>query len=198
MTNVVETAGSAEALAQRLTADAVGAFELFSVYVGDALGLYRAVADRGGVTSAELAEAAGVNERYAREWLEGQAAGGLIEAEEGDVRRFRLPPGHEETLLDETSLNYAAPTARAIVAAIRPIDALLGAIRNGGGIPYADYGDDLHEAQAASTRPMFERLLGSEWLPAAPEVDRRLSADPPARVADIACGQGYSSIELAR
>ena len=198
MTDVVETAGSAEALAQRMTADAVGAFELFSVYVGDALGLYRAVADRGAVTTAELAEAAGVNERYAREWLEGQAAAGLLDAEEGDMRRFRMPPGHEETLLDATSLNYAAPIARAIVAAIRPLDALLGAIRDGGGIPYADYGDDLHEAQAAFTRPMFERLLGSEWLPAVPAVHERLSADPPARVADVACGQGRSSIEIAR
>src|SRR5262249_57886638 len=108
MTNVVETAGSAEALAQRLTADAVGAFELFAVYVGDALGMYRAVADRGAVTSAELAEAAGVNERYAREWLEGQAAAGLLEAEEGDVRRFRMPPRHDEAPLDAASLHYTA------------------------------------------------------------------------------------------
>src|SRR4051794_36239975 len=137
MTNVVETAGRGEALAGRLIMNAVGAFELFSVYVGDVLGLYRIVGERGAVSSAELAEAAAVNERYAREWLEGQAAAGLLETAEGDVRRFRLPPGHEETLLDASSLNYAAPMARAIVAAIRPIDALLGAIRHGGGIPYA-------------------------------------------------------------
>jgi 2-polyprenyl-3-methyl-5-hydroxy-6-metoxy-1,4-benzoquinol methylase len=198
MTDVVDTTGRAEALAQRLIMNAVGAFELFSVYVGDVLGLYRVVGDRGAVSSAELAEAARVNERYAREWLEGQAAAGLLEVEEGDVRRFRLPAGHEETLLDASSLNYAAPMARAIVAAIRPIDALLGAIRHGGGIPYADYGEDLHEAQAAFTRPMFEQLLGSEWLPAAPALHERLLADPPARVADVACGQGRSSIEIAR
>jgi 2-polyprenyl-3-methyl-5-hydroxy-6-metoxy-1,4-benzoquinol methylase len=198
MANVVDTAGRAEALAERLIMNAVGAFELFSVYVGDVLGLYRVVGERGAVSSAELAEAAGVNERYAREWLEGQAAAGLLEAEEDEVRRFRLPAGHEETLLDVSSLNYAAPMARAIVAAIRPIDALLGAIRNGGGIPYADYGEDLHEAQAAFTRPMFERLLGSEWLPSIPTLHERLSTDPPARVADVACGQGRSSIEIAR
>jgi len=198
MTNVVETGRGAEALAERLFVNAVGAFELFSVYVGDVLGLYRAVGERGAVSSAELAEAAGVNERYAREWLEGQGAAGLLDVEEGEVRRFRLPPGHEEALLDSSSLAYAAPLARAIVAAIRPIDSLLSAIRHGGGVPYADYGEDLHEAQAAFTRPMFERLLGSEWLPAVPAVHERLSADPPARVADIACGQGRSSIEIAR
>jgi SAM-dependent methyltransferase len=197
MTKVVESP-AAEALAERLFMNSVGAFELFSVYVGDVLGLYRVVGERGAVSSAELAEAAGVNERYAREWLEGQAAGGLLEVEDGDVLRFRFPPGHEEALLDGSSLNYAAPLARAIVAAIRPIDALLGAIKHGGGIPYADYGEDLHEAQAAFTRPMFERLLGTEWLPAVPDVHERLSADPPARVADVACGQGRSTIEIAR
>ena len=198
MTKVVDTADRAGALAERLITNAVGAFELFSVYVGDVLGLYRVLGDRGAVTSAELAEAAGVNERYAREWLEGQAAAGLLEADEDEVRRFRFPAGHEETLLDASSLNYAAPMARAIVAAIRPIDALLDAIRDGGGIPYADYGEDLHEAQAAFTRPMFERLLGSEWLPSIPGLHERLSSDPAARVADVACGQGRSSIEIAR
>jgi 2-polyprenyl-3-methyl-5-hydroxy-6-metoxy-1,4-benzoquinol methylase len=186
-------------LADRLFTSAVGAFELFSVYVGDELGLYRMLARNGPMSPAELAAAAGVNERYAREWLEGQAAAGLLEVvDEGDVRRFRLPPEHEEALLDESSLSYSAPLARAIVASTRPLDALLEAMRHGGGIPYADYGEDLHEAQAASTRPMFEQLLGSEWLPAVSAVHERLSADPPANVADIACGQGRSSIEIAR
>ena len=198
MTNVADTTGRAEALAGRLVTNAVGAFELFSVYVGEILGLYRVISERGAVSSGELAEAARVNERYAREWLEGQAAAGLLEVDEGDARRFRFPPGHEEALLDASSLNYAAPMARAIVAAVRPLDALLGAIRHGGGIPYADYGEDLHEAQAAFTRPMFEQLLGSEWLPSVPDLHERLSSDPPARVADLACGQGRSTIEIAR
>jgi 2-polyprenyl-3-methyl-5-hydroxy-6-metoxy-1,4-benzoquinol methylase len=150
------------------------------------------------VTAVELAAAAGIDGRYAREWLEGQGAAGLLEVEQGDVPRFRLPAGYEETLLDASSLMYGAPLARSVVAAIRPIDALLEAMRRGGGIPYADYGDDLHEAQAAFTRPMFERLLGAEWLAAVPEIHARLSSDPPARVADVACGQGRSSIEIAR
>jgi 2-polyprenyl-3-methyl-5-hydroxy-6-metoxy-1,4-benzoquinol methylase len=198
MTGVAERTGGAEALAQRLFDNAVRAFELFSVYVGDMLGLYRVMATQGPVSPAELAAAAGVNERYAREWLEGQAAGGLLEVDDGDVRRFRLPAGYDEALLDESSLNYAAPMARSIVAATGPIRLLLETIKQGGGIPYADYGEDLHEAQAAFTRPMFERLLGSEWLPAVPELHDRLSSEPPARVADIACGQGRSSLAIAR
>jgi 2-polyprenyl-3-methyl-5-hydroxy-6-metoxy-1,4-benzoquinol methylase len=86
----------------------------------------------------------------------------------------------------------------AVLASIRPVDRVLEAFRSGNGVPYADYGDDLHEAQAAFTRPLFENLLGKEWLPAVPEIHERLLTDPPARIADYACGQGRSSIENAR
>jgi 2-polyprenyl-3-methyl-5-hydroxy-6-metoxy-1,4-benzoquinol methylase len=188
-----------DALVERLFTNAIGAFDLFSVYVGDVLGLYRSLAERGPLTSLELADAAGVHERYAREWLEHQAASGLLEVEgEIEPRRFRLPRGHDEALLDVSSLNYVAPMARVVLASIRPIDALLEAVRNGGGVPYADYGDDMHEGQAAFTRPLFENLLGKEWLPSVPEIHERLLANPPAAVADVACGQGRSSIEIAR
>jgi 2-polyprenyl-3-methyl-5-hydroxy-6-metoxy-1,4-benzoquinol methylase len=199
MANLAEAIERRDALVGRLFANAIGAFDLFSVYLGDVLGLYRVLAERGPLTSAELADEAGVDERYAREWLEQQAASELLEvAQDGDTRRFRLPAGHDEALLDVSSLNYIAPMARSVLASIRPVDRLLEAFRSGDGVPYADYGDDLHEAQAAFTRPLFENLLGKEWLPAVPEIHERLLADPPARVADVACGQGRSSIEIAR
>ena len=200
MASAADATERRDALVERLSLDAIGAFDLLSVHVGERLGLYRAVADKGPLTSSELAEAAGIHERYAREWLEQQAASDILAAEGEDEgsRRFRLPEGHDEALLDVSSLNYIAPIARAVLASIRPIDALLEAMRTGGGVPYADYGDDLHEAQAAFTRPLFENLLGSEWLGGVPEIRDRLLADPPARVADVACGQGRSSIEIAR
>jgi 2-polyprenyl-3-methyl-5-hydroxy-6-metoxy-1,4-benzoquinol methylase len=188
-----------DALAERLFLNAVGAFDLFSVYLGDRLGLYRVLADYGAMTPAELASAAGIHERYAREWLEHQAASELLNVEAGgEERRFSLPAGHDEVLLDASSLNYAAPLARAVLASIRPVDAVASAFRNGGGVPYADYGEDLHESQAAFTRPLFENQLGKEWLPAVPEIHERLSSADSARVADVACGQGRSSIEIAR
>ena len=188
-----------DALGERLFLNAVGAFDLFSVYLGDRLGLYRALADRGPLTPAELAAAAGIHERYAREWLEQQAVSELLDVDDSEgERRFVLPDGHDEALLDVSSLNYAAPLARSVLASIRPVDSLLEAFRTGGGVPYADYGEDLHEAQAAFTRPLFETLLGEEWLPSVHEIHDRLSSDPAARVADLACGQGRSSIELAR
>jgi SAM-dependent methyltransferase len=81
---------------------------------------------------------------------------------------------------------------------LRPLDAVMEAYRTGEGVPYADYGTDLHEGQARFTRPMFDQLLTQEWLPAVPEVHERLLADPPARVADVACGEGRSSLAIAR
>jgi hypothetical protein len=99
-----DVSGGAErrdALVERLFTNAVGAFDLFSVYVGDVLGLYRVLAANGPLTAAELADAAGVHERYAREWLEQQAATELLDMEgDGKDRRFRLPEGHDEALLD--------------------------------------------------------------------------------------------------
>ena len=199
MATAADVMGRRDALVERLFVNAIGAFDLFSVYVGDVLGLYRVLAERGPLTPAELADAAGLHERYAREWLEQQAATELLEVEgDGEEHRFRLPEGHDEALLDVSSLNYIAPMARAVVASIRPIEAVLEAFRKGGGVPYAAYGADLHEGQAAFTRPLFEKLLGKDWLPAVPEIHERLLADPPAQVADVACGQGRSSIEIAR
>ena len=189
-----------DALVERLFGATIGAFDLGGVYIGDRLGLYRALAEHGPLSAAELASTAGIHERYALEWLEQQAASAIldvIEAEDG-VQRFELPPGHAEALLDEESLNYASPFGRLLVACLRPIDALLDAYRSGGGVPYADYGADLHEGQAAFTRPLFTRLLAQEWLPSVPEIHARLRADPPARVADLACGGGISSIAIAR
>jgi SAM-dependent methyltransferase len=198
----VTAAERSEALVERLLGDALGAVGLLNLYVGLRLGLYRALADGGPLTSAELAGAAGVHERYAREWLEQQAVNGILEvddpAADAAARRFSLPAGHDEVLLDEDSLSYMAPMAQLLVACVRPLDALLDAFRTGGGVPYADYGTDLHEGQAAFTRPLYDRLLGGEWLPAIPAVHARLSADPPARVADLACGQGRSTVAIAR
>jgi SAM-dependent methyltransferase len=191
-----EPSARRDALVERLFGSTLGALDVVSVYLGVRLGLYRALADRGASSSEELAAAAGLDERYVREWLEQQATTGILAVDaEG---RFTLPPGHDEALLDESSLNYIAPVGKLVVGCVRPIDAVLDAFRSGDGVPYADYGADVHEGQAEFTRPMFESLLGSEWFPAIPEAHERLQANPPARVADVACGQGYSTIAIAR
>src|SRR5256886_701430 len=139
--DMAATANAAErrdALVERLFMDAISAFDLLSVYLGDVLGLYRTLADKGPLTSPELAEAAGIHERYAREWLEQQAASGLLELEpNGDARRYRLPEGHDEALLESSSLSYIAPPARSFAGAVKPLQELLAAFRRGEGVPVA-------------------------------------------------------------
>jgi SAM-dependent methyltransferase len=200
------TASSADVrrdeLVERLFGSALGAMDLLCVYLGDRLGLYKALAHSGPSTSAELASKAGVNERYAREWLEQQAMAGILEAVDQSAtdaeRRYALPTGHDEVLLDGDSLNHMAPIAQLLVACALPIHAVLAAFATGDGVPYADYGADLHEGQARFTQPLFDNLLASDWLPAVPVIHDRLNGDPPARVADVACGLGRSSIAIAR
>jgi len=186
-----------DALVERLFLATVGAWDVLAVYIGDRLGLYRALAEHGPSSSGELADALGLSERYLREWLEQQATSGILEVDL-ETRRYSLASGHDEALLDQSSLNFIAPVGQLVVACARPLDAVLEAFRTGEGVPYADYGADLHEGQARFTRPMFEQLLTSEWLPGVPEVHERLLADPPARVADVACGEGWSSLAMAR
>ena len=199
---MTSSTASRDALVERLFQAAIATFDLYGVYLGDRLGLYRALADRGPSTAGELAEAAGIHARYAREWLEQQAATGILgvenQAEEPDQRRFFLPPGHDEVLIDETSLKFGASLAQSAIACARPIDAIVDAFRSGEGITFDGYGPDAQRSQARSTRPMFEQLLGTEWLPSVPELHERLTADPPARVADVACGCGWSTISIAR
>jgi 2-polyprenyl-3-methyl-5-hydroxy-6-metoxy-1,4-benzoquinol methylase len=113
-------------------------------------------------------------------------------------RRFNLPTGRGEVLVERDSLNYLAPLAQLVAGVVRPIDSLLAAFRHGGGVPYSEYGEDFVEGQAGINRAAFLFELGSEWLPSVADVHDRLQADPPARVADIGVGAGWSSIGMAQ
>ena len=193
---------AAGALAERVLEGMLATLEVACIHIGARLGLYRALQELDGATSPTLAAATGTDERYVREWLEQQAVAGVISVDDPAApaaeRRFRLPAGHDEALLDPVSPYYAAALATLAVGGLAPIDRLIAAFRTGEGVPYADYGVDTREGIAAMNRPMFHNLLGTEWLPAIPDVDARLRAEPPARVADLACGLGWSSIAIAR
>ena len=186
----------ADALVERLFTAALGAFDLAGVYLGDRLGWYRSLADDGPATPDELASRTGTDARYAREWLEQQAVGGILEVD-GD-RRFSLPEAHASVLVDPVSMNLMAPLARMTTAAIGQLPQLVEAYRSGTGNPWEAYGADMREGQAAFNRPALTHLLGKEWLPAIADVHQRLQADPPARVVDIGCGEGWSTLAVAR
>ena len=185
----------ADALVERLFTAALGTFDLAGVYLGDRLGWYRSLADEGPATPDQLAARTGTDARYAREWLEQQAVGGILDV---DDDRFSLSEAHASVLVDPVSLNLMAPLARMTTAAIGQLPRLVEAYRSGAGNPWEAYGADMREGQAAFNRPAFTHLLGNEWLPAIADVHERLQADPPARVVDIGCGEGWSTLAVAR
>ena len=177
----------------------VGALEIFTVYLGERLGLYRALAADGPATSAELAGRTGTNERYVREWLEHQAASGLLEVDDPAAgplaRRYRLPAAHAAVLADPDDVRYRAFNGVEIARAARQLPDLADAFRTGGApapLPWAP------EGRADYNRAVYLNQLGTQWLPGIADVDRRLREQPPARVADLACGPGWSSIAIAQ
>jgi SAM-dependent methyltransferase len=190
-----------DALVGRLFEAALGTFDLAALHVGERLGLYAALT-AGPLRAPDLAAATGTAPRYVREWLEQQAVTGILAVDDPaageDDRRYSLPEGHREVLLHPESLAFMAPVARAMMGMAAQAPRLLEVFRTGAGLSWEAYGEDVREAQASMNRPLFANLLGPEWLAAIPDVDARLRSDPPARVADIAVGGGWSAIAMAR
>ena len=190
---------SADDLAQRLFDSVLGAMDMWAIYMGENLGYYDVLADGNAVTKDELAEATSTDSRYACEWLEQQAVTGIVDVDDprlpAEERRYTLPAGHAEVLTDRDSLNYLAPFMRLVTAAGIQLPALLGAYREGGGVSWEQFGADMRTGQAEMNRPWFLTALGRDWFPSMPEVHTRLRQG--GRVADIGCGEGWSSISIA-
>ena len=188
---------SREAFVQRMNDATLGAFDMASTYLGLKLGLYRSLADHGPATSAELAARTGTDERLVREWLEQQGATGLLQASfEVDEWRFAMPPGHADVLLDPDAVDGVAGTALSLIAGLAQVPRLVESFRTGAGIPYADYGPDEVEGQAMGSRPVYRAEIAG-WFAAVPDLARGLT-DGSARVLDIGCGAGWSSICTAQ
>jgi 2-polyprenyl-3-methyl-5-hydroxy-6-metoxy-1,4-benzoquinol methylase len=187
-----------DAFADRVFASALGYFDVLTIHLGQRLGLYGALAELGPASPAELAERAGIAERYAREWLEQQATAGILRADVGpDVTRFELPVGHAEVLLDGDSLSFMGSSVMQLMSLRGAFDHVVEAFRTGAGVPYEAYGVDGVEGQGGANRPIFLTTLPEQWLPAIPEVHDRLSSDGEARILDVGCGTGWSSIAMA-
>jgi 2-polyprenyl-3-methyl-5-hydroxy-6-metoxy-1,4-benzoquinol methylase len=187
-----------DGFAERVFASSLGYFDILSMHLGLRLGLYRALADGGSMTSDELATAAGIAERYAREWLEQQATRAIVRADvSAEPMRYTLPPAHAEVLLDGDSLSFMGASVGQLMSLPAAFHAVEDAFRTGGGVPYEAYGKESVEGQGAANRPTFLTTLPNEWLPAIDAIHDRLGAGP-ARVVDVGCGTGWSSIAIAR
>ncbi len=186
-----------EELVQRMGRATLGVFDVASTYLGVKLDFYRSLAEDGPATTAELAARTATDERLVREWLEQQAATELLDASNDDGEwRFALPESHADVLLDPDALDGVAGTVLSLIADLAQVPRLVESFRTGVGIPYADYGPDEAEGQARGTRPVYRAEIES-WLAAVPDLVTRLRSGS-ARVLDIGCGLGWSSVSMAK
>jgi SAM-dependent methyltransferase len=186
------------AFADELFGAALGALETTTTYLGRHLGLYTAL--RGTPSTAgDLARTAGIDARYAQEWLEQQAAAGTLTVDDpgasAEARTYTLREEHAIVLLDDEHPAFSGALADFMGPIAHTLDLVSDAFRTGAGVPFAAYG--LHDMQAAFTRPMFATSLVPEWLPALADVHARLEAGEALRVADFGCGEGWAAIYIA-
>jgi 2-polyprenyl-3-methyl-5-hydroxy-6-metoxy-1,4-benzoquinol methylase len=183
-----------EAFVGRALGDVGGAMTTVSCALGDRLGLFKALAADGPVTSDELAERLGLKERYVREWLRGMTAAGYL-AYEPDSRRFSLPAEHVPVLAQEAGPVFFGGVYQELVGSLAALERVADAFRAGGGAPQETYPADFWDGMERFSAGWFENLLLTEWLPSVPEVRAKLERG--AAVADVGCGAGRAVIKLA-
>ena len=164
------------------------------VLIGEKLGLYKAMAAAGPLTPAELAERTDTAERYVREWLSAQAAGGYV-SYDAATGRFTLPPEQAFALADETSPAYLPGAFQLVTAVLKDQPKIAEAFQTGKGVGWHEHDPGLFEGTERFFRPNYAGHLVDEWIPALDGVEAKLEAG--ARVADVGCGHGASTILMA-
>jgi SAM-dependent methyltransferase len=165
------------------------------VYIGQKLGLYKAMASGEGVTAAELAARTATNERYVREWLINQAASGYIDYN-ATTGRYSLPPEQATALTDDTSPFYVGGGFYVIKAMTAAVNRIEEAFKTGGGMLWGEHDPDLFVGTERFFRPGYATHLIASWIPSLTGVEEKLKAG--AKVADIGCGHGSSTIIMAQ
>jgi SAM-dependent methyltransferase len=181
------------ALVMKMVGDVGAAMSGSLVVVGDKLGLYKALAKDGPLTSAELASKTGTSERYVREWLAAQAAAGYATLEDG---RYYLTPEQAMVLADEGGPAFFAGAFEIVASVYRDEPRISAAFRSGVGVGWHEHDPCLFRGTERFFRPGYAAHLVSEWIPALEGVKEKLERG--ARVADIGCGHGASTILMAK
>ena len=165
------------------------------VYIGQKLGLYKAMAAGEAVTPSELAEKTSTNERYVREWLINQAASGYVDYDPGSGR-YSLSPEQALALTDESSPFYVGGGFYVVKAMTQAVNRIEDYFKNGGGMLWGDHDADLFVGTERFFRPGYAAHLIASWIPALSGIEAKLQAG--GKVADIGCGHGSSTVIMAQ
>jgi 2-polyprenyl-3-methyl-5-hydroxy-6-metoxy-1,4-benzoquinol methylase len=165
------------------------------VVIGDKLGLYKAMAGAGPLTPAALAARTGTHERYLREWLNCNAASGYVVYDPA-TRTYRLPPEQALALADENSSAFIPGFYSVVEAMMKAEERIARNFKTGQGMGWGEHATCLFEGTERFLRPGYLANLTSRWLPALDGVEAKLDAG--ARVADVGCGAGASTVIMAR
>ena len=183
-----------EAFVGQAVADMGAAISGLLLHIGDRLGLYKAMAGAGPISSSTLAARTGTAERYVREWLGNQAAGGYVTYNPAD-RTFELPAEQAMVVADEDSPVFLGGAFESIASCYADHDIFVDAFRTGAGVGWQDHDDRLFSGVLRLFRPGYAAHLVGDWLPALDGVAEKLRAG--ASVADVGCGLGASTIIMA-
>ena len=183
-----------EEFAEKALGDFSGMFTIALCHIGDRLGLFKTLAGAGPATPAELAERAGIEERYAAEWLRGMAAAGYLD-HDGSDSRYSLSPEHSMVLAVEGSPAFFGGAYQMFGALLGPLDRVVRAFREGGGAGQSDYPAEWWAGMERFSQGYFEHLLLQQWIPAMPDVQAKLAAG--CAYADVGCGSGRAVTKLA-
>lgn len=164
------------------------------VVIGEKLGLYKALA-AGPMSSAELAARTRTDERYVREWLSSQAAGGYITYDD-KTAKFSLSEEQEFTLANEDSPAYLPGAFELALGSLAAVPRIAESFRSGAGMGWHEHVDGVFHGCEKFFRPGYAANLMSSWIPALHEVKDKLQAG--ARVADVGCGKGASTLLMAK
>ena len=164
------------------------------VYIGDKLGLYRAMAGAGPLTSQELADRTGTHERYVREWLNNQAAGGIVEYDPAGGT-YELGDEAAQLWAEESSPAFLAGWVELIASLWADADLLAESFRSGAGIPWGDHDPRLYRGVQRFFAPLYRNSLVREWIASLDGVEAKLREG--AKVADVGCGYGLSTVIMA-
>jgi SAM-dependent methyltransferase len=183
-----------EAFLARAFGDLAACYGGVMVSLGDKLGLYDCLNGAGPLTSAELAERSGCDERYVREWLNSQAAAGYLEYDPS-AATYDLPPEHAAVLADRDSPTLLTPAFNVPASMWLDEEQAIRAFRTGEGVPWGAHHERLFCGVGAFYRNAYRATLVPQWLPALDGVVERLEAG--AEVADVGCGHGHSTVLMA-